>query len=207
MNFDYTNYREEAQRQVRKRNRTLNFILIAISVIAPLAFFIFTAYETNQLGLELLGQERYSARMNDSYLFAIIIFAIVFIFIVLPAILLLKHYFESYLSVITKLSPHDLKTYKTINEQLPFIEKHMPSFIIKDQSIIFFQLLKQTQIDFREMKILDVIRTYGRYAGFVIKIKTNHGTYRFKISTNRLQMETLVLNAATSNPDLVITKS
>lgn len=207
MNFDYTNYREQALKQIRKTNRILNFIMILLSLAAPLVFFIITVYDTHKLGFELLGQERYSARMNDSYLYAFILFGIVFIFITLPVILFLKKFLNNYINTVQTLSPKDLMTYKTINEQLSFIEKNMPSFIIKDHTIIFFQLIKLTQIDFREMKSLDVIRTYGRYAGFVIKIKTNHGTYRFKISTNRLQMETLVMNAAISNPDLVIMKS
>lgn len=207
MTFDYQTHREEALKQIRKTNKIINLILIIISIAGPLAFFIFTVYETNQFGLEVLGEERYSARMNDSYLYAFIMLLGIFIFITLPAILLLKTFFNNYLAIIPTLSPQDLKTYKTINEQLSFIEKNMPSFVIKDQTIIFFQIIKRTQIDFREMKSLDIVRTYGRYAGFVIKIKTSHRTYRFKLSTNRLQMEILALNAATSNPDLIITKS
>ena len=97
MHFDFPTYKQEVINQVRKRALIFNIICVLAAVLPALIFFFYTVQETNELGLELLGQETYSDRMNDSYLFAIIMFAVIFIFIALPGFLFMKRFFQNYI--------------------------------------------------------------------------------------------------------------
>lgn len=205
MHFDFPTYKQEVIKQVRIRAMIFNIIGILFALLPPLIFFYVTVSDTNELGLELLGQERYSARMNDSYLFAVVMFAFISIFIVLPFYLFMKRFFQNYINVVNSLTTHDLQTYKTINDKLRLIEKYMPSFIIQNDKILFFTFFGITQIHFSEIQTIDTefIRT-GRYAAYILKIKTLQRKYKFKFSTNIHQFEILFYNAIVQNPEIII---
>lgn len=168
-------------------------------------FFLFTVHETNELGLELLGQETYSDRMNDSYLFAIIMFAVIFTFIALPGYLFMKRFFQNYINVVNSLTTYDLQTYKTINDKLRLIEKYMPSFIIQNDKILFFTLFGITQILFSEIQTIRThLISHGRFAGHTLTIQTHQKKYIYKLSTNINTIEILFYNAIVQNPEIKI---
>lgn len=208
MHFDFPTYKQEVINQVRKRALIFNIICVLAAVLPALIFFFYTVQETNELGVELLGQETYSDRMNDSYLFAIIMFAVIFTFIALPGYLFMKRFFQNYINVVNSLTPQDLQTYKTINDKLRIIEKFLPSFIIQNNTIVFFTLFGLTQIRFSEIQTIDTlfIRT-GRYAGYILTIKTLQKKYKFRLSTNIYQFEILFYNAIVQNPEIKINQS
>lgn len=205
MHFDFPTYKQEVINQIRKRALIFNTICLLASLLPPMIFFLFTVHETNELGLELLGQETYSARMNDSYLFAVIMFAVIFIFIALPGFLFMKRFFQNYINVVNSLTTHDLQTYKTINDQLGIIEKYLPSFIIQNDTILFFKLFGITQIRFSEIHTIDTtFISHGRFAGHTLVIKTPQNKYKFKLSTKIHQIEILFYNAIVQNPEIKI---
>ncbi|WP_433900534.1 hypothetical protein [Sphingobacterium puteale] len=53
-------------------------------MIIAIIFFVGTMIETESYGKEALGEERYNVRVNDSYLYALILFGCVML-IIIPA--------------------------------------------------------------------------------------------------------------------------
>lgn len=208
MHFDFPTYKQEVIHQVRKRALIFSSFCFLVSMLVPLIFFYVTVSETNELGLDLLGQETYSRRMNDSYLFAAIMFAVIFIFIALPGILFMRKFFQNYILVVNSLTAQELQTYKTINDKLGLVEKFLPSFIIHSDMIVFFTFFGLTQIRFSEIQTINTtFISHGKYAGHTLVIKTPQNKYKFKLSTNIHQIETMFYNAIVQNPEIKINQS
>jgi len=206
MTLNNQQYKETVLEQMRFRGKLFKILCFLFALIPPVIFFIATVSETNSFGKELLGNERYTARMNDSYLYAVVMFAFFLVFAI-PGIFVIDKFFKRYFSVVNTLSNQDLEKFKNVNENLSFIEKYMPSYIIKENVVIFFRLFNQFNLNFMDMESLNVKTVYGKNAGYTVKIKVYLEIYNFKLSTNSKQIQNLVYEALTQNPTIVVNQN
>lgn len=159
--------------------------------------------DTLSFDRNLLGEERYEQRMFDSYLYAGVLFGILSILMV-PSIILLNKIFRMYLQVIKTLSERDVQKLIKLNESAIFYERYLPSYIIRGKSVVVFQFLKETTINFDDIKAFYVRNTYYKgYTGHVT-IRTFSQQYQFTFYGNEFKVRNLVTEAKTANTSIAV---
>lgn len=178
-----------------RRTFAYSFLLL-ITISCSLTFFITTVNETLSIGKQLLGEERYTARMNDSYLFSVAILLLA----TLPLLIPINLFFKRYIKIIQTLSITDMEKLEKQNEIAPFFNKYLPGYIIKDESVIFFKFFNTTEIQFMDIKEISLSK--GR-SGYYIYIKTNSSTFIGAMAENIENLSYLISYASQSNKSII----
>ncbi len=181
-------------------------IMLSINIIIPIIFFVGTMIETESYGKAVLGEERYNARVNDSYLYALILFGCV-ILMVIPAILYIRKYTNNYRQFIETLAEKDMEKLIKVNDKAPFYEKFMPPYIVKEDTVIFFKHLQYTTIAFKDIRSIHVAQTHYKGYSATVKIETAEKTHSFRLSGNIFKVINLVDEALQSNPQIIVNKN
>jgi len=113
-----------------RRSRIIIGIMLSVTLILPVVFFVGTMMETMSYGKAILGDDRYNARISDSYIYTLVLFGFA-LMIVTPVIFFVKKMTNNYLQSINSLSETDMENLLKVNNMAPFYEKFMPSYIIK----------------------------------------------------------------------------
>jgi len=192
--------------ELQRRGRIIIGIMLSIIIILPIIFFIGTMMETESYGRTLLGEDRYNARVIDSYLYALGFFCCLLL-MVIPAILFIRKYTDNYRQFIKTLSEKDMEKLIKNNDKAPFYEKFMPPYIVKEDAVRFFTNLQQTTIAFKDITSIHVSQTHYRGYSATVKIQTAQETYRFRLSGNVLKVLNLVDEALQSNPQITVNKN
>ncbi|RKE56307.1 hypothetical protein [Sphingobacterium detergens] len=192
--------------ELQRRGRIIIGIMLSIIIILPIIFFIGTMMETESYGRTLLGEDRYNARVNDSYLYTFGLFGCLLL-LVIPGILFIKKYIDNYRQFIITLSEKDMEKLVKNNDKAPFYEKFMPPYIVKEDAVRFFTNLQQTTIAFKNITNIHVSQTHYRGYSATVKIQTAQETYRFRLSGNVLKVLNLVDEALQSNPQITVNKN
>jgi hypothetical protein len=150
--------------QIRFRKKVATYLIISFALLIAVGFFYLTASETWFMGVEKLGEDRYTARMNDSYLYAALLSLMA-----LPLILALNPFFKGYIRAVNTLSKSEMERLEKQNETAPFFNKYLPGFIAKDKSILFFKFFKTTEISYFDITKISLGHAKG---GYYLRIKT-----------------------------------
>lgn len=156
---------EEFIQNIKYRKRVGSLLILGFVFAISVGFFFLTASETWALGKEKLGQERYGARMKDSYQYAAFL-----LLMAVPMILAMNPFFNSYIKVVKTLSKTAMERLKLQNESAPFFNRYLPGYIAKDKSVVFFKFLKTTEIHFADITKISLTR--GSRGGYFLHIKT-----------------------------------
>lgn len=172
--------------------------MIAFFVIVASTFFIATVTDTLAIGRAVLGEERYSSRMNDSYLFAGMI-----LLLTLPMLLPINQFFEKYLKTIRTLSKTEVERLERQNETAFFINKYLPSYLVKDKSFVFFKFFGTTEIPFMEVTKIK-ISPIRRGGGYSISFKTNASLFYYPLSETPENLSLITDYALKVNPNIIV---
>lgn len=178
-----------------RRTFAYSFLLL-ITISCSLTFFITTVNETLSIGKQLIGEERYTARMNDSYLFSVAILLLA----TLPLLIPINLFFKRYIKIIQTLSITDMEKLEKQNEVASFFNKYLPGYIIKDESVIFFKFFNTTEIQFMDIKEITLLK--GK-ASYYIYIKTNNSTFIGAMAENIENLSYLINYASQSNKSII----
>lgn len=172
------------------------YLIIGFVLLISGAFFYLTASETWRMGIEILGKERYTTRMSDSYLYSALLS-----FMAVPLILALNPFFKSYIEVIKTLSNPEMERLKKQNETAPFFNKYLPGFIAKDKSILFFKFFKTTEINYSDITKITVGQTRG---GYYLHIKTKSSFFIAVIAERYDTLVNLIKFCKEVNPNIAV---
>jgi hypothetical protein len=182
--------------KIRLRRKIVFISFIAFIVIIALTFFIVTVADTLSIGRAVLGEERYSSRMNDSYLYSGII-----LLLTLPLLLPLNQFFKRYFETIKMLSPIEMERLKKQNETAFFFNKYIPAYIIKSKSIIFFKFFNNMEIQFMDITKIKIAQARG---GFSIYFKTDSSFFYVVLSEKIESLLMIADYALEVNKNIVI---
>jgi len=182
--------------KIRLRRKIVFILLIAFIVIIALTFFIATVADTLSIGRAVLGEERYSSRMNDSYLYSGII-----LLLTLPLLLPMNQFFKRYIETIKTLSRTEMTRLEKQNETAFFFNKYIPSYIIKSKSVIFFKFFNNTEIQFMDMTKIKIEQARG---GFSIYFKTNSSSFYVVVSEKIESLSMIADYALEVNKNIVV---
>ncbi|SHE79127.1 hypothetical protein [Pedobacter caeni] len=187
---------EDLIRKFHLRKKIVMTAMVTFFVIVASAFFISSVTDTLSIGRTVLGEERYSARMNDSYLFAGMI-----LLLTLPMLLPINQFFEKYLKTIRTLSKTEVERLEKQNETAFFINKYLPSYIVKDKSFIFFKFFGTTEIPFMEVTKIK-ISPVSYKGGYSISFKTNASLFYYTFSETPENLSLIADYALEVNPNI-----
>lgn len=188
-----------------RRSRIIIGIMLSVTLILPVVFFVGTMMETMSYGKAILGDDRYNARISDSYIYTLVLFGFA-LMIVTPVIFFVKKMTNNYLQSINSLSETDMEKLLKVNNMAPFYEKFMPSYIIKEGTVCFFYLFQHTTIFFKDIVAINVKHSY--YKGYTasVYIQTIAKTYRFRLIGNVFIVKNLTDEAVKINPEIILNK-
>lgn len=190
----------EYEKQTNIRRTIFISLLLCMAIIAPLGFYIFTVNET--LSFKNLDKESYDSRMNDSFLFAFILFGCSLL-LISPFMLMINNMFKRYLEFIKTLTNNDIEKLLSLNEKENFIYKYMPSYIVKENTVTFFTMFGQTSLNFDDMISIGVRQMFHKgYKAFIV-IRTMEHKYPFTLSGNPFKVTNLIVEAMTANPKII----
>lgn len=192
--------------ELQRRSWIIIGIMLSVGILLPIIFFSITMMETESYGRAVLGEDRYNARVIDSYLYALGFF-VCLLLLVIPAILFIRRYTDNYRQFIITLSEKDMEKLVKNNDKAPFYEKFMPPYIVKEDAVRFFTNLQQTTIAFKSIISIHVSQTQYKGYNATVKIQTAQETYRFRLSGNVLKVLNLVDEALQSNPQITVNKN
>ena len=187
---------QEFIQQITFRKKVATYLIISFVLLISVAFFYLTATETWAMGIEKLGEERYTARMNDSYLYAALLSLMA-----IPLILALNPFFKSYIEAIKKLSKPEMERLQKQNETAPFFNKYLPGFIAKDKSILFFKFFKTSEIYYSDITKITVGQTRG---GYYLHIKTKSSFYIVVIAERYAALINMINHCKAVNPEIAV---
>jgi hypothetical protein len=182
---------EKFIQNIYRRRRFAYLFLFILAFACSLTFFIVTVNETKAFG-KLLPVDRYQARMNDSYIFSIVIFLL----ITLPLSIPINLFFKRYIKIIETLSVADMERLEKQNETAPFFNQYLPGYIIKDKSVVFFKFLNTTEIQFMDVKTISLSKVRG---GYYITIQTTSSTFFALMAETLKNLSTLIHYASQIN--------
>lgn len=189
---------EDLIRKFHFRKKIVMAFMIALIVIVALTFFIATVTDTLSIGRAVLGEERYSSRMNDSYLFTGMI-----LLLCLPMLFPINQFFEKYLETIRTLSKTEVDRLEKQNETAFFLNKYLPSYIVKDKSFVFFHFFSKTEIQFMDVTKIKIspIRYKG---GYSISFKTNASLFYYPFSETPENLSLITDYALKVNQNIIV---
>lgn len=200
MNEIQMNKIKEYEKHTKIRRAIFIIFLISLAVIIPLVFYIFTLNET--LSFKNLDEESYSSRMNDSILYAIIMFGCLLLLIG-PFVFVINNMFKRYLKFIRTLNVDDAEKLFSLNEKENFIYKYIPSYIVKENTITFFTMFHQNTMNFNDITSIEVRQIFHKgYKAFAV-IKTLNNKYSYTLSGNSFKVRNLITEALTANPKII----
>lgn len=182
--------------KIHLRRKIVFIFFIAFIVIIALTFLIVTVTDTLSIGRAVLGEERYSSRMNDSYLYSGIV-----LLLTLPLLLPLNQFFKRYLETIKTLSPTEMERLEKQNETAFFFNKYIPTYIIKSKSVIFFKFFNNREIQFMDMTKIQIAQARG---GFSIYFKTASSFYYVVLSEKIESVSMIADYALEVNKNIVV---
>lgn len=183
------------------RKNIFVYFFVCLAFISPIVFYIFTIQET--LSLTYLDEERYNSRMNDSALFALIVFGFALL-VISPFLFYINNMFKRYLDFIRTLSGNDIQKLLTLNEKENFFYKYVPSYILRENTVTFFTMFRQNTVNFNDIISINVNQIYNREYQALIVIKAKHNTYRCSMFGNSFKVRDLITEALTVNPKIII---
>lgn len=182
--------------QIKKRKRIATYLIIGLVLLISGAFFYLTANETWAMGIEKLGEERYTARMKDSYLYAALLSLMA-----IPLILALNPFINRYIEVVNTLSKSEMERLQKQNEVAPFFNKYLPGFIAKDKSILFFKFFKTTEIHYKDIDKITLGHTKG---GYYLHIKTKTSFFIGVMAENYSTLISMIEYCKEINPEIAV---
>ena len=182
--------------KIYARKKTATYLIIGLVIIIAGLFFFLTASETWNYGIEKLGEERYNARMKDSYLISSFL-----LLMAVPFILALNPFFKRYVEEIQKLSISEIERLKEQNKTAPFFNRYLPGYIIKDKSVLFFKFLRTTEIPYSEITKVRLSPTRG---GYHLHIKTKSSFFIGLMAENIQNLRYLANFIKQANPEVTI---
>lgn len=191
---------KEYEKQTKIRRVIFISLLVALTVIVPLGFYIFTVNQT--LSFKNLDKESYDRRMNDSFLYAFVMFGFLLL-MVSPFIIFINNMFKRYLNFIKTLSSNDSKMLFSLNEKENFIYKYIPSYIIREDSVTFFTMFRQNTTMFNDIISINVKQFFQRGYRALVTIETKNEKFRYLLSGNSFKVRNLLVEAITANSKII----
>ena len=190
---------------LQRRCRIIIGILLSVALILPIIFFIGTMMETMSYGRTVLGEDRYNARISDSCLYTAVIFGCATL-IVTPGIIFVKKVANNYVKVVNTLSESAMEKLLKVNNKAPFYEKFMPPYIVKEDTVCFFNRLRQTTISFKDILAVHVKQSYYKGYNASVSIQTIDKKYHFRLSGDVFKVINLIDEAMQNNPQITVNK-
>lgn len=187
----------EFLKQLYFRKKIAAGAILVMAFAFSAGFFYLTASETWAYGIEKLGEERYAARMKDSYLYAGLLFLMA-----IPLIAALQPFFKRYEAEIRKLSISEMERLKTQNETAPFFNKYLPGYIEKDKSVLFFKFFNTAEIRYED--ILKIHISVSRRS-FLLNIRSKNYSFIGLMAENFKNINSMLEHAKKVNPQIEIT--
>ena len=187
---------QEFIQQLRHRKKIATYAILVLVFAFSVGFFYLTASETWAYGIEKLGEERYAARMKDSYLYAAALSLMA-----VPLIWSLQPFFNRYEEELKKLSQSEMERLKVQNQTAPFFNKYLPGYIAKDKSIIFFKFLRTTEIRYADITKMHL--SIAR-ASFLLHVTTKTSFFIGIMGENFDNLDKMMKYAKEVNPEIEI---
>lgn len=188
------------ERGLKLRKKIFLFGIVGFVFLLPAIFYITTVWETNTF--KNLDKESYNSRMFDSFYYAAIML-IILIIIIIPVLFCINKIMNLYLKFLKKLSASDIQKLILLNDKEDFVNKYIPPYIIRSDTVTFFSQFRQNTIRFSEIKKLTVKQSYHIGYSAIITIETFRSTYNYRLSGNPFKVQNLVAEAITFNPKIV----
>jgi len=182
--------------QIKFRKKIATYFIIGVVLLISAGFFYITASETLAMGIELLGEERYTARMNDSYLFAALL-----LLMAIPMHFSLNPFFKRYIEVVKTLSNSEIERLHKQNETAPLFNSYLPGYIAKDKSVIFFKLFRTTEIRYAD---ITKISLSSARRGYFLHIKTKQSFFIGMMAESFVNLSKLIALCKEVNPGIVV---
>lgn len=189
---------EEFIQHIKFRKKIATCLICSFMFLIAGGFFYLTASETWSYGIEKLGEERYTARMNDSYLYASLL-----LLLAVPLALSLNPFFKAYIQAVQALSKAELERLQIQNETAPFFNKYLPGYIAKNKTVVFFKFLRTTEIPYAAITKINLSVTRG---GYHLHIKTKSSFFIGLMAENLENLSRLIDLIKEANPEVVVSK-
>lgn len=189
---------EEFIRQIKFRKKVGTYLIILFVFLIASAFFFLTASETWNYGIEKLGEERYNARMKDSYLYAFLL-----MLMAVPLVISLNPFIKAYIQVVQTLSKSEMERLQKQNETAPILNRYLPGYIAKEKSVVFFKFLRTTEIPYADITKVKLSRARG---GYFLHIKTKSSFFIASMGESYLNLSQLADFIKEANPEVIVSK-
>ena len=190
-------------KRVNRRKWFFIAFLIALPFIISVSAFIITVEETQKMGVELLGQARYDDRMFKSYTLLVSIWVMTS-FMVFPFIYLAYRFFNDYVNIFKSLSESDTDKLLDLNDKVSFFNRFTPTYIIKNDSIIYFTVTKHVEIKFVDINYITISESDYREYKAVVEIQTKEKLHRLFLMRDPIIVTNLINEALAFNPQISI---
>lgn len=170
---------------LEKRKKISLWILISITVLTPLIFFLIAHTETMSYGVEKLGIDRYQERITSATYYSL------FLLVVIGALMGLMYYvihlfFDRYIPILKTLNNRDIEKLKSYNDiYSPFYQYTLP-IIFNNNNVYIMTGTLTVLIPEHSLHSFELVKKRGRRSAFYqLKIQTKSGKdYKFHLSDN-----------------------
>ncbi|MBO9693598.1 hypothetical protein [Chryseobacterium sp.] len=149
----------------------------------------------------------YTSGDNNGYLkFPLLLILFISIVSTILGIFMLK-FFQAYITTVNKLSDKESSIFVEQGISRPFAERWLPSFIIYQDKVKFFKLLKQPEYEFAHIKSIRFKRFNFTRSGQDCRITiqmVNGMKHHFHVNGNLQQRNHLKDEALRLNPHILI---
>lgn len=167
---------------LEKRKKIALWVLITITVLTPLIFFLITYKETMSYGVEKLGIDRYQERITSATYHSL------FLLVIIGSLMGLMYYiihlfFDKYIPILKTLNNRDIEKLKSYNDiYSPFYQYTLP-IIFNNNNVYIMTGTMTVLIPEHSLQSFELTKKRGRrYTFYQLTIQTKLGKqYRFQL--------------------------
>ncbi|MDM1363293.1 hypothetical protein HX052_17920 [Myroides marinus] len=167
---------------LEKRKKIALWVLITITVLTPLMFFLITYKETMSYGVEKLGIDRYQERITSATYHSLLLLVII------GSLMGLMYYiihlfFDKYIPILKTLNNRDIEKLKSYNDiYSPFYQYTLP-IIFNNNNVYIMTGTMTVLIPEHSLQSFELTKKRGRrYTFYQLTIQTKLGKqYRFQL--------------------------
>ncbi|MGL5274551.1 hypothetical protein [Myroides sp.] len=170
---------------LEKRKKIALWVLITITVLTPLMFFLITYKETMSYGVEKLGIDRYQERITSATYHSL------FLLVIIGSLMGLMYYiihlfFDRYIPILKTLNNRYIEKLKSYNDiYSPFYQYTLP-IIFNNNNVYIMTGTMTVLIPEHTLLSFELSRKRGRRSSFYqLKVQTKADKqYKFHLSDN-----------------------
>lgn len=119
---------EKFIQQIKFRKKVGTYLIILFVFLIASAFFLSDSKRNLELRNRKTREERYNARMKDSYLYAFLL-----MLMAVPLVISLNPFIKAYIQVVETLSKSEMERLQKQNETAPILNKYLPGYIARNR--------------------------------------------------------------------------